>query len=212
MTPVSSCRLILSCSAGAFFLLVFAIFRGKIQVFRTRLVGPHQQDGMHSSIQASYGQLIGMCLYSPGQHHACCPVLCRYYGCLRRTCQVSGKHHRTCQWEASTISGESSPCHKASPSSSDLPFTNGAIPFWGVHHCKIYLSHSPEVCSPSDSEHLSHFALSIITVQVMAGPSVHLLRHGPDADSRHGLSHAQLAEHAGHTDILSAHSRGPCGL
>ena len=32
------CRLILSISAGTFFLLVFAIFRGKIQVFRTRLV------------------------------------------------------------------------------------------------------------------------------------------------------------------------------
>ena len=52
LTPVSICRLILSCSAGAFFLLVFAIFRGKIQVFRTRLVGPHQQDGMYSSISS----------------------------------------------------------------------------------------------------------------------------------------------------------------
>ena len=38
--PSIPCRLILSCSAGAFFLLVFAIFRGKIQVFRTRLVCP----------------------------------------------------------------------------------------------------------------------------------------------------------------------------
>ena len=44
---ICSCRLILSCSAGAFFLLVFAIFRGKIQVFRTRLVCPHQQDRMN---------------------------------------------------------------------------------------------------------------------------------------------------------------------
>ena len=125
---------------------------------------------------------------------------------------MSGRHHRTCQWAASIISGKPMSWPRSFPSASDMiaPFT--ATPFWGSQLCKTFLSHSAAVCPPSDSEHRSHWAFMILTVQVMAGPGVYLLGHGPDADSRHGLSHAELAKYAGHTDILSAHSRGSCSL
>ncbi len=51
-----------------------------------------------------------------------------------------------------------------------------------------------------------------VLLQVMASSSVHLFRHGSDEDSWHGLAHAQLAEHTGHSDLLSPHSRGISSL
>ena len=175
-------------------------------MFRTRLVCPHQQDHMTYASKHFVTKLY--------QANTMLAVL--FLAVIRDAfagpakCLASTTAPASGRLQPSLVSRSS--LALSFPSASHMSVANGATAIWGVHLCKIYLSHSTKLCCPSDLEQPSQCALIIITVQVMAGPSVHLLRHGPDADSWHGLSYAQLAEYAGHTDILSAHRRGPCSL
>ena len=94
-------RLWVSAIAGFFFLLVFAIFRGKIQVYRTRLVSPHYHPPKLPLFYATVTPKVAQSAVSSKVHDAA----------GNRIFPVCGTSLRSSQWAASTTSGApQSPC------------------------------------------------------------------------------------------------------